>query len=240
MLTSAKPSSGSWFLQIRDLLVMYSLPQPLELLYSTLSKQQFKSLVRSHVIDYWEQQLRLEASNPDLTSLRFFKPSFMSLLTPHPLWATCSSNPYEINKAVIQARMLSGRYITDQLSRHWTNNKTGSCLIPGCSTQDVGSLEHLLLHCTALEEPRNKTIKLCHDVVKDAPVLKDLIQDVLHNPDYNQLMQLLLDCSVLPCVITLKQTHGLDLLHHLFYISRNWCYSIHRKRMNLLGLQQYR
>ena len=117
---------------------------------------------------------------------------------------------------------------------------TSSCLIPGCSTQDVGSLEHLLLHCTALEEPRNRMIELCLDVVKDAPVLRDLIQDVLHNPDYNQLMQLLLDCSVLPCVITLKQSHGLDLLHHLFYISRNWCYSIHRKRMNLLGLQQYR
>ena len=240
MLSSAKPSSGSWFLQIRDLLIMYSLPQPLQLLNSPLSKQRFKSLVRSHVVDYWEKQLRLEASNPDLTSLKFFKPCFMSLVTPHPLWSTCSSNPYEINKAVIQARMLSGRYITDQLSRHWTSNKTGSCLIPGCSTQDVGSLTHLLLHCTALQDPRNRMIELCLDVVKETPVIRDLIHDVLHNPDYNQLMQLLLDCSVLPSVITLKQTHGQDVLQPLFYISRNWCYSIHRKRMNLLGLPQYR
>ena len=240
IFTSAKPSSGSWFLHIQDLLLLYCLPQPLELLHSSMSKPRFKSLVKSHVIDYWEHQLRQEASNPDLTSLSFFKPSFMSLLTPHPLWTTSSSNPYEINKAVVQARMLSGRYITDQLSRHWTSNKAGSCLVPGCSTQEVGSLVHLLLHCTALQDPRKKMIQLSLEVAKDTPVLGDLIQDVLYNPDNNQLMQLLLDCSVLPSVITLTQTYGQDLLQPLFYISRNWCYSIHRKRMNLLGLPQYR
>ena len=179
-------------------------------------------------------------SKPRFTSLSFFKPSFMSLLTPHPLWTTSSSNPYEINKAVVQARMLSGRYITDQLSRHWTSNKAGSCLVPGCSTQEVGSLVHLLLHCTALQDPRKKMIQLSLEVAKDTPVLGDLIQDVLYNPDNNQLMQLLLDCSVLPSVITLTQTYGQDLLQPLFYISRNWCYSIHRKRMNLLGLPEYR
>ena len=53
---------------------------PLELLHSSMSKPRFKSLVKSHVIDYWEHPLRLEASNPNLTSLSFFKPSFMSLL----------------------------------------------------------------------------------------------------------------------------------------------------------------
>ena len=240
MQTSAKPSSGSWFLHIRELLVQYSLPQPLELLHSPMSKQQFKSLVRSHVLDFWEQQLRLEASDPNLTSLTFFKPCFMSLHAPHPLWTTCSSNPFEINKAVVQARMLSGRYITDQLSRHWTSNKSGSCLIPGCTNQDVGSVVHLLLHCSALQEPRKKMIDLCLNISEETPVLQGLIQDILHNPDENQLMQLLLDCSVLPSVINITQTYGKELLYPLFYISRNWCYSIHRKRMNLLGLPQYR
>ena len=136
--------------------------------------------------------------------------------------------------------MLSGRYITDQLSRHWTNNRSGYCLIPGCSNQDVGSIEHLLLHCTALQDPRRKMIDLCLNVSKETPVLRSLIQDLLHNSDQEQLMQLLLDCTVLPSVISLTQTYGQGLLQPLFYISRNWCYSIHRKRMNLLGLPQYR
>ena len=70
----------------------------------------------------------------------------MSLSWPHKIWTTCGLNPFEINKAVVQARMLSGRYITDNLSRHWNQNKLGLCIIPGCTGDDVGSLEHYLLY----------------------------------------------------------------------------------------------
>ena len=83
----------------------------------------------------------------------------MSLATPHPIW-TSAKNPYEIGKAVISARMLSGRYRTDYLSRHWSNrNPSGYCTLPGCVEQ-IGSLEHLLLYCPALADARCGVINL--------------------------------------------------------------------------------
>ena len=77
--------------------------------------------------------------------------------------------------------MLSGRYITDQLSRHWTTNKSGTCLLQGC-IEAVGSLEHILLHCPALDSARQKMFNLCLDVAKIYPPVSELITLVL-NPD---------------------------------------------------------
>ena len=85
----------------------------------------------------------------------------MSLTRPHPIWTTCGSNPFESHKASIASRMLSGRYLTDKLQRHWTMNKTGVCLLPTCSPPAEGSLEHILLHCPAVSETCAKILKLC-------------------------------------------------------------------------------
>ena len=81
----------------------------------------------------------------------------MSLAKPPPIWSTCGS---KVNKAVIQARMLSGRYPTDKLSRHWTDNKAGVCKLPFCTGVDIGSLEHILLFCPGLKEARSNVTKL--------------------------------------------------------------------------------
>ena len=148
LLITAKTTSGSWFVQIRDLCLKYSLPPPLTLLRCPPSKASLKIMVKSGVISFWESKLRAEAK--PLPSLQYFKPDYMSLVKPHPIWTSCGSNPFEVNKAVIQARMLSGRYITDQLARHWTSNSAGFCTLPNCSMNTYGSLEHLLLVCPAL------------------------------------------------------------------------------------------
>ena len=239
-LTTGKPASGSWFLQIRDLCLKYNLGSPLSLLHNPLPKEVFKKTVKSKVIDYWESHLRAEAEILRENSLKYFHADFMSLTRPHPLWSTCGSNPFEIHKGVTQAKMLSGRYVTDQLSRHWTKNKSGICLIPGCSGQHVGSLEHLLLFCPALADARNKILKLCVTVSAESDDLRKIIHTMLSGQPIVKMMQFILDCSVMPEVITLTQHSTQATLERLFYISRSWCYSMHRTRMNKLGLFQYR
>jgi hypothetical protein len=131
VLTSARPSAQSWFQQIRDLCLLYQLPHPLTLLQEPLTKTKYNKIVKSRIFDYWEVELRVKAAT--LTSAPYFKPQFMSLRQPHPLWSSCGSNPFECHKAVTAARMLSGRYLTDKLQRHWTQNKPRSCLLPTCS-----------------------------------------------------------------------------------------------------------
>ena len=207
-------------------------------LYNPPPKIQFKSMVKSHVVNYWETKLRVEAAQ--LKSLVHFQPNYMSLVRPHPIWTTCGSNSFEVNKAVTQARMLSGRYCTDQLSRHWSRNREGICLLPGCSGLAIGSLEHILLQCPALHSTRVKLVRLCQDIADNYPNVRQTILSTLFSNDNLEQMQFLLDCSTMPQVIVLRQTHGFGPLHQLFYVSRNWCYSIHRKRMDILGLYQFR
>ena len=90
----------SWFVQVRDLLLMYGLPQPLVLLKNPPSKEAFKRQVKSKVCDYWEHKLRLEASL--LPSLAFFNPNYYSLNFPHRIFSTAGQKTYEVAKARIQ------------------------------------------------------------------------------------------------------------------------------------------
>ena len=108
VLVCAKKSSRSWFIQIRDICLQYGLPHPVDFLSSPLSKSSHKKLVKSKILNYWENRLRGEASL--LPSLNFFNPSFATLSSPHPIWSSAGSSSYEVSKATIQARMLSGRY----------------------------------------------------------------------------------------------------------------------------------
>ena len=164
----------------------------------------------------------------------------MSLQKSHPLWQTCGSNPFEVNKAVIQARMLSGRYQTDQLARHWSSNSQGICPLPSCTGKSVGSLEHILLFCPALQSARNRMFLLAFEVSQESELLHTVIQWVVCHTNKSILMQFLMDCSSLPIVVKAAQQCSNDLVSRLFHVSRNWCYSIHRARMNILGLSQYR
>ena len=238
-LSTAKTTSGSWFLQIRELCLKYDLPTPLNLLQYPPTKERFKSLVRSKVIDHWETNLRTEAEMLRSSSLKYFKAEYMSLCHPHPIWTTCGSNSFEVNKAIVQAKMLSGRYVTDKLSRHWSHNKSGICCLPGCSGQETGSLEHLMLFCPALSTTRSSLLDLSLSVASESNLISDIILSAINEPSVEIRMQFLLDCSSIPAVQRLKQSSNHHFISRLFYLTRTWCYSIHRARMTKLGLFQY-
>ena len=91
-------------------------------------------MVKSHILDFWENKLRGEASM--LPSLEYCKTGFIGLATPHPFWTTAWDNPHEVSKAIQQARFLSGRYQTEYLSQHWSTNPRG-CFLAGGSCRDV-------------------------------------------------------------------------------------------------------
>ena len=239
-LTCAKMSSGSWFLTIRDLCLMYSLPSPLSLLQYPMSKSKFKNLVRARITDYWEAHYRSEAHKLSNSSLKYFKPEYMSLAHPHKIWTTCGSNPFEVHKAVVQARMLSGRYITDRLSRHWRHNKTGICTIPGCTGLDIGSLEHYLLFCPALSQARSKVVSLMEKVAAESDLIGNIFEKAFTNQTPEHTVQFILDCTSFPDIILLEQSGNISLVSRIFHVCRTWCYTLHRSRMNKLGLFQYR
>ena len=228
-LTSAPPSWRSWFSNIRDICLQYRLPHPLTLLRNPVTKDQLKKLCKTQVIDYWQRVLRHEVAQ--LSSLKYFKAQFHSLATPHPIIWTPGANPYEVTKAVIQLKMLSGRYRTALLTKHWGPNRSGCCPAPGCT--DLESLEHLLVVCPYYDQYRAKLKRLWLGSIN--PCLKALVSKALLSST-NELVQFILDASVLPQVISNVQTHGKELLHLVFHLTRTWCFTIHRERVKLLKL----
>ena len=195
----------------------------------------FKRLVKKRVTDYWEQLLRSEAADPRYSSLIYFNPRFMSLSSPHPLWTTAGSSPAQVAMATVQAQMLSGRYRSESLCRHWSSkNKNGFCLLPSCKGL-VEDLPHILSSCSGLASIREKLVRFTLDYCSNsAPVLNDIVTS-LCKPQNPNFIQFLLDCSCLPEVILAAQEYGDGVLAHLFRISRTWVYSLHRTRLKKLG-----
>ena len=153
MLEILQSCSKSWFVQVKDICLMYGLPHPLTLLSDPPSPNSFKKLCKSRIYDYWETILCIEVSS--LGSMQFFRPEFHSLTKPHPIYWTAASNPYEVSKAIVQCRMLSGRYRTELLSSHWSQNKHGYCLQPSCISS-VNTLAHILISCPCYSIARDK------------------------------------------------------------------------------------
>ena len=92
----------------------------MQLLDEPVPKEAFKNEVKLKVVEYWQSLLRIEAS--PLGSLKYFKPELYSLTKAHYMWTTAASKPFECSKSTILSRMISGRYRTEMLCRHW--NKT--------------------------------------------------------------------------------------------------------------------
>ena len=227
-------SKKSWFHQVRDCCMLYGLPHPLDLLSYPIPKDQFKLYVKKKILSYWEIQLRDEAAA--LPSLKFFHAEYMSLKKPHPIWLTAGSSPAKVRKATIQARMLSGRYRTEALCRHWcTTNRKGVCLMsPECS-ETLEDMEHILQHCPALNDTRRYLLNYTEAYVSKLPLpVADLISSHC-SPSSSFYCQFLLDCSSLPSVIALLQEHGSSFLYDLFEVSRTWVFAIHRDRLRCLN-----
>ena len=233
ILTDVKANRFSWFWQVEQLSEQYSLPHPLQVLQNPPTKESFKRLTKSKVTDWWNENLRQKVASLD--SLVHFRSNFMSLANPHPLWTSAKSSPYEIRKATVQARMLSGRYRTCWLRRHWSGDTSGMCRIPGC-TGEPGTLQHIVAReCPGLVNAYSRATALWSSFLRDNPLLLPTISS-FSLADHPTFLSFLLDPSTLAPVISLAQIHGKEIIDQLCYLARTWLYCVHKERLKLMNL----
>jgi hypothetical protein len=221
----------SWFGMVRNILRQYQLPHPLVLLQNPPTKEVFKNLVKSKVVDFWEIKLRSEASV--LLSLPYFQPHYMSLRSTHKLLTTAGPKSYEVSKARIQLLFLSSQYPSANFSRHWSqDNPLGICSFPVCQENAiVESSEHILLFCPAYNTTRQSLLNLC--LKTENQHSHQLVTSFLFSGP-TKTMQFLLYCSAIPEVISTAQHWDDSVYKDLFYLSRTWCFAVHRERMKRL------
>ena len=222
---------------MRSVSQKYLLPDPLQILISPLSKKPFKSAVKKAVISHWHSALQAETEQK--TGLVFLHPAFLPLgRGPHPLWWTCGSSPSAVQAATVQAKMLSGRYRTCWLRRHFGLGETGACRLPGCGMVP-GDTAHLLRgECPALLPALSSTISNLQQQFSSCQQLALPLLSALQG-DRMQISTFILDPSTNSQVIALRQEFGPEVLLPIFRASRAWVWSVHRTRMRLLGLSDF-
>ena len=228
---------NSWFFSLRQTAAQYSLPDPLQILVSPPPKLQFKGKVKSAIKEYWHATLVSQAAS--LPSLRYLRLPFLPLgAGPHPVWWTCGSSSSAVRAATVQAKMLSGRYRSCWLRRHWTG-ESGACRLPGCG-QVPGDVAHLLsAECPALQPYLASTLPHLLAMLSPDKELLSLVVSAMTS-DMDTATTFLLDPSTNPTVIALVQQYGQGpVLRPLFSVSRAWIWSAHRARMRLLGLETF-
>ena len=55
LLIAMGDNDTSWFGQIRSLCFQYALPHPLKVFEEQAGKEDFKSLVKANIVDYWQK-----------------------------------------------------------------------------------------------------------------------------------------------------------------------------------------
>ena len=230
ILLTAKNSAKSWFLQIRELCLMYGLDHPLKLLSWPPSKSSFKQLVKKNVSMHWENLLQAEAA--ELPSLRFFMASYCSVMLPHIVWTTARTS-FESRKATILARMKSGRFRSEYLTRHWSNNQQGLCLAVTCD-HVVGDLEHMLVNCPALESVRVRMWDLMFEKAALFPPLYNFFS-ILKKSSPTTKFHFFLEPFAFHEIFETLRVYGQPVLELICYLTRTYAYYLYRKKQILSG-----
>ena len=65
------------------------------------------------------------------------------------------------------------------------------------------------------------------------PVISDIFKKIKEGQG-DILLQFFLDCSVIPNIVQMANIYGDGIFDTMFKLSRTFCYSIHRERLNIL------
>ena len=141
------------------------------------------------------------------------------------MWNTAASNPFECSKSTVLARMVSGRYRTDMLCRHWNGNRSGFCRAP-CCVATQGTLEHLLVACPALGETRERLYQMWLDRSVMFPTLHATVRAVLASADHNVITQFILEPLAFALISADFKTHGEHFAQQLSYMTRTFVFDI--------------
>ena len=231
ILTSANPSCKSWFFEISKVCRLYKLPHPLSLLDRDLKKEDFKRLVKQKVKKHWQDHYTREIVTGNFKSLTYFHPSSFSIGRPSMLWVYSKHHPFESAKAIVVAKMLSGRYRTDWFKRHWSDNKDGYCLAPTCK-MIPGDLAHMFVSCPSIQSVKKNMKQIWLQKTSSCPPLA-LFLDRMWTVLPETFLQFILDPSRFYEVAKLCEVFGPVVFSQIMYLTRSYAFYIDRFNRNL-------
>ena len=123
-----------------------------------------------------------------------------------------------IQAAIIQARLISGRYRTDALLSKWSASPD-VCSLPNCQHTPADIVHLLSGKCPALGEPLLLNLENNLKYLQAYPQLLPPVLKALNGSDVDWVT-FLLDTSTDPLVIQVSQAFGRDSIYPLFHVTR--------------------
>ena len=168
-------------------------------------------------------------------SLKFIKADFLPLgLGPHQLWLSCEGSDSAIQAALIQSKILTGRYRDDVLLSKFDNRKSGRCSLPNCNNFPGDVVHYLSGSCPALAPVQNLTLERCLENLSSTPMLIPLVVSALQSSS-EDWSKFILDPSTNCHVIPIQQDFGPQAIWPLFRFSRAMIWCMHQHRMKLMS-----
>ena len=220
-------NSRTWSKFIENLSRKYGLPDPLSCLKTDPpEKAEYKEVILTKIAAYHEKEMRNLSKNN--SRMKYLNTSVLGLRgRQHP----CLSNiltTHEVKKARPHIKMLAGDYFTYSIK---ASQSGGS---PHCRTCNVdeNTIEdtmHMISVCSAYANIRSRIIDQFREFLNkniNSFDFESVVQD-------NELFcQFVLD----PCSMNLASRINIadPSLAELFQLSRDLCYGIHSKRLEIL------
>jgi len=158
-------------------------------------------------------------------SLAHNKPAFVLLLDAESVFDL-------VLRQFLVRRLFLDTRPKDPVLKHFSPSHNGDCELCG---QELEDLSHLLVpRCPHLLERKALLIEYAKTVLSSSEVCLSIFSNILDNGNEDEQVQLFLDCSAIPCVISANQDDS-TVIPLLFRVRRTWCYSLHRTRLKLLN-----
>ena len=229
LLMMSDSTSLTWSAHLRLLCQLYSLPDPLLLMYNQpWPKERWKVLVKAKIVSYHESAWREKAmTNSKLTYLNVQVNGLSG--RPHPVLSGILTTQ-EVTKSRVHLKMLAGDYPCQM----YLSSDNASCLL--CQSLLQGQptptedMVHLLTRCRATADTRSGLIPdLLNTISQYLPT-----NSILANPNQVHLTQFILDPTSLNLPMNIRLSPDHPALTTVLTSCRNVCFAVHKDRTRKL------
>ena len=231
LLKTSPENSRTWVINLRHISKMYSLEDPLSCLQSDPpSKSNYKERVLTKVLAFHEDELKTtvrQKQEKDDSYMKYFNVNLFGLRGRHHPSLSNIITSEEVRKLRPHIKFLSGDYLTYQ--KKYNQSQQGSPLCRTCRLENE-SICHIIAICPSYESMRTRIFK---EIAQISLLSRNKVdfETMLAEPE--TISQYVLD----PTSFNLNsRVHMSDpVVESLYRLSRDLCYTIHTRRMKILG-----
>ena len=178
---------------MQKILDTYQLPSLRKLRTEIPTKEQWKILVKRAVNEFWTDKLSTEAA--DKSTLCYLNTEPLKIGQTHSLWSSLESRVSDVRKGITRCRMITGTYMLQSIKSRFSKSSIKSTC--NCCGLDEEDLPHMILECPALIDQRKVFYPELKSMAIDIAGIRQW-NEIFTNR--NQLVQLILDCTVFPAL----------------------------------------